>query len=149
MKRLHLRSSRRRGIAAVEFALTVGVLLSILLGIVELSLLMSRLYTVSRVARDACRIGSGVLEGQDPTGDEIREVAEQAARDSLRMAGIVCDPPPNSNCTVTTSWTEVDDWMMLRVNVAVDHEPFTGLLPMLPDQTRASFAAFTQQQIYE
>ena len=136
----------RRGNAAVEFALTLVVLLAVLLGIVELSLLMSRTYKVSRAARDACRIGSGVIEGVNPTGDQIEQAAEEHAAFVLDAAGIDC----GGACSITGDWYEnPDGWMVLRVRVDVPYEAFTGLLPMLPPYTRGEFTMLTQQQNFD
>ncbi len=136
----------RRGIAAVEFALTVGVLLAVLLGIVELSMLMARQYVVSRAARDACRVGSGVLEGANPTGDQITAAADAHAKFALDSAGVPCTA---DNCTVTSTWYDSDGWYVLKVVVAVDYKPLTGQLPMIPNETRSQFIMLTQQQIWQ
>lgn len=134
----------RRASAAVEFTLTVVILLAVFLGIVELSLLMSRTYKVSRAARDACRTASGVIEGVDPTGDEIEAVAVDHARFVLDAAGITCA----EGCEVQAEWFERDGWMMVRVVVDVPYDPFTSLLPVLPLTTHGEFTMLTQQQIF-
>lgn len=149
-----LRSARqaraRRGVAAVEFALTIGVLLSVLLGVVELSLLMSRLYLVSRAARDAARIGSGVTDVADPEGEiEAAAIAHAAFVLNEAENNICGDPfsPGSSVCTITADWRQdTTGWWILTVDVGVDYDSFTGLLPMLPDQTATSFTMLTQQQ---
>ncbi len=145
--RTHTLRRRRGGVAAIEFALTLPVMLLVLMGIVELSLLQSRMYTISRAARDACRIGSGVIEGVDPTGDDIEAAAVDHAQFVLDTAGIDC----GGGCTLTADWFEDADtgWMFLRVFVGVPYEPFTGLLPQLADATRSEFVMLTQQQAVE
>lgn len=133
---------RRSGVAAIEFALTLPFLFAVLLGIVELSLLQSRTYVVSRAARDACRIGSGVLEGPDATGDQIEAAAIDHAKFVLETANIDC----SSGCEFDAEWKEVDGWMMLDMKVGVPYEPFTGFLPMIPGVVRSEFRMLTQQQ---
>ncbi len=135
----------RHGASAVEFALTLPILLLVVMGIVELSLLMHRSYTVTRVARDSCRVGSGVLEGVEPTGDLIETSAEEHATFALEAADIDC----GAGCDVEATWYEADGWMMLWVDVDVPYDPFTGMLPMLPDTTHGGFVMLTQQQIFE
>ncbi|NOY28445.1 MAG: pilus assembly protein [Oligoflexia bacterium] len=134
----------RRGIAAIEFAFTLPFMLTILMGIVELSLLQTRMYLISRAARDACRIGSGVIEGADADGTEIKAVAVAQAREVLNNADVDC----NSGCDISATWFPQGDWMVLRVDVGVPYQPFTGLLPMIPDMTRGNFVMLTQQQLY-
>ena len=136
--------SRRHGSAAVEFALTLPVLLLVVIGVIELSLLMHRSYATTRVARDACRIGSGVLEGVDPTGEFIELAAEDHATFALEAAGIDC----GAGCDIDATWYESEGWMLLRVDVDVPYQSFTRLLPMLPDTTHGGFVMLTQQQIF-
>ena len=135
---------RKRGAAAVEFALTLPFLLMVVMGIIELSLLMHRAHMVTRVARDACRIGSGVIEGVDPTGDDIEAAAIDHAEFALETLGVDC----GSGCEVDAEWYEDDGWMLLRVHVDVPYEPFTGLMPMLPESTHCGFVMLTQQQVF-
>ncbi len=137
-------SRRRRGAAAVEFALTLPFLLLVVMGIIELSLLMHRAHQITRVARDACRIGSGVLEGVAPTGDEIEAAAIDHAEFALETLGVDC----GAGCTIDATWYEDEGWMLLRVEVDVPYDPFTGLLPFLPDSTHCGFVMLTQQQIF-
>lgn len=149
--RKRARASRdRRGVAAIEFALTIGVLLAVLLGIVELSLLMSRLYVVSRAARDAARVGAGVTDVADPEGEIEATAVEHAAFVLNSAENNICgDPydPASSICTITADWgQDSSGWYLLTVDVAVDYESFTNLLPGLPDQTETTFTMLTQQQ---
>jgi hypothetical protein len=129
----------------VEFALTLPVMLLVVMGIVELSLLMHRVHQVTRAARDACRLGAGVLEGTDPTGDEIELAAEDQALAILAAQAVDC----GGGCDVDATWFENDGWMLLRVDIEVPYDPFSGLLPMLPESTRGSFTMLTQQQVFE
>lgn len=138
-------TGRRRGASVVEFALTLPVMLLVVMGIVELSLLMHRVHMVTRAARDACRLGSGVIEGTAPTGDVIEAAAEAQALDILAAQAVDC----GGGCDVDATWFENDGWMLLRVDLQVPYEPFSGLLPMLPDSTRGTFTMLTQQQVVE
>lgn len=133
----------RRGVAAIEFALTLPFMLAITLGIVELSILQTRMYLISRAARDACRIGSGVIEGYGANGDQIEAAAIAHARDVLANGGVGCG---SSGCDITAEWFEDSGWKMLRVNVGVPYQPFTGVLPMIPTITTGTFVMVTQQQ---
>lgn len=143
MRRSH--RTARRGVAAIEFALTLPFMLLILMGIVELSLLQSRMYVISRAARDACRIGSGVLEGPDPDGDDIKAAAIAHAQEVLANASVDC----GGGCDVSAVWYDEGGWMMLKVQVGVPYTPYTGLLPMIPNITRGEFTMLTQQQLFD
>lgn len=140
MKRL---SRNRRGVAAIEFALTLPFLLLVIMGIVELSILQTRMYLITRAARDACRIGSGVIEGVDADGTQITAAANLHAQEVLTNGGVTCG---SAGCDINSVWYEADGWMMLRVEVGVPYAPFTGLMPMIPDVTRGQFVMLTQQQ---
>ena len=137
---------RRRGVGALEFALTMPSLLLVILGIVELSLLMHRHDVVTRCARRAARMASGVLEGVEPTGDEVEEAAVDHATFALDAAGVSC----GAGCMVDAEWFEDDEgWWMVAVDVEVPYQPFTQLFPILPDATRGHFVMLTQQQVFE
>jgi len=129
----------------VEFALTLPFLLFVVMGIIELSLLMHRAHQITRIARDSCRIGSGVLEGVEPTGDEIEAAAIEHAEFALQTLEVDC----GSGCDVEATWYESEGWMLLRVEVDVPYEPYTNMLPFLPDSTHCGFVMLTQQQIFE
>lgn len=136
---------RRDGTAAVEFALTLPILILLFAGVVELCLLMHRVQLLSRVARDACRIGSGVIEGADPTGDEIEATATEHALAVLEQQNIPCD----AGCRVAAEWLRRGDWMMLQVEVEVPYQPVTGFLPSIAPSTSGSFVMLTQQQVQD
>jgi|JI10StandDraft_1071094.scaffolds.fasta_scaffold360308_1 hypothetical protein len=133
----------RRGAGAVEFALTLPFLMFLTMGIIELSMLMHRNYIVSRAARDAARIASGVMEGANPNGNLIEAAAEEQAGFVLQAAGIDCD---DLDCEIIAEWIELDDWMMVQVTVGVPYTPFTELFPLVPEMTARSFTMLTQQQ---
>ena len=139
-----IRRPLRHGASVIEFTLILTPMLLVVLGIVELSLLMHRVHLVARAARDACRIGSGVLEGPEPTGDLIEEAAEEHALSVLDAQDVDC----TAGCDVAATWYEQDGWMLLRVQIEVPYEPFSGMLPMIPEDTRGSFVMLTQQQVF-
>jgi hypothetical protein len=113
------------------------------MGIIELSLLMHRNYIVSRAARDACRIASGVMEGVNPNGNLIEQAAQEHAAFVLDAAGIDCTL---LDCEIVAEWIEIDEWMMIQLDVGVPYTPFTTLFPLVPDVTRRTFTMLTQQQ---
>lgn len=138
-----MRRSSRRGVGALEFAFTLPILLLVMLGIVEMSLLMHRMHVVTRAARDGCRTGAGVFEGPNPTGDLISAAAVEQSLLSLQAAGVDCNAV---TCDVDTLWFERDGWWLLRVDVGVSYAPLTGWLDLVPQMTRSDFVMLTRQQ---
>ena len=131
--------------AALEFALTMPILLLVLVGIVELSLLMHRVNVVSRVARDASRVGSMVIEGMNPTGDQTEAAAIAHARFALQAAGVDC----TGGCEVQAEWFELEEWHLLRVAIDAPYDPVMGAFPLVPDSVHGAFVSMTQQQMVE
>jgi hypothetical protein len=136
------RQSSRRGIAAVEFALTLPVFLVALTGVVELSHFISQFHHVQRAARDAARIGSITLEGQNPDGELIKQNAAQHAIDVLEAAGKPCE----EGCVVASDWYKDGDWYFVTVTVAYPYEPLTWMFGELAEQSVAQFTMMTQEQ---
>lgn len=135
--------SARRGVAAIEFGLTLPFLLFVVLGVVELGALMHRAHVMSRVALDACRTASSVIEGIEPTGDQIEDAAIVEARFALQAAGVDCQ----GQCMVTADWHRVNSkWMMLTVTVDAPYNAVSGYLPMIPRMSHGAFTMVTQQQ---
>lgn len=137
---------RRRGAGALEFALTLPVLLIVSFGLAELGMLIHQLQIVSRVTRDGARIGAGVIEGVDATGDLITASAEQATLRGLANAGVDCDV---LNCTIEAEWFEQNGWMMLEVSTSIPYQTLTLTMPFIPDRVEQDFVVLTQQQIID
>ncbi len=139
------RFSSRKGAAALEAALVLPVLLLLFAGILDLSNYISTYHRVNRVARDAARVGSVVIEGDEPTGDGIREAAESHAELALDAAGLAC----LTGCTIETEW-EIDaasGYAFVVVGVEYPYDGLTGLIPLLTDiGITTQFAMVTQQQ---
>jgi hypothetical protein len=134
----------RRGAGALGFALTMPILLAVAFAIAEMGLFLHDSQIVSRAARDAGRIGSGVIEGLDADGSEIEAAAERHALFVLRASGIDCDAVL---CEAEADWFLDDEgWMMLEVRVEVPYEPLTNLLPWLPTTLAQDFITLTRQQ---
>ena len=135
----------RKGAAALEAALVLPVLLLLFAGILDLSNYISTYHRINRVARDAARVGSVVIEGDEPTGDDICEAAESHAELALDAAGLACA----AGCTIDTEW-EVDagsGYAFVVVGVEYPYDGLTGLIPLLTDiGITTQFAMVTQQQ---
>lgn len=134
-----------RGAAALEAALVLPVLLLLFAGILDLSNYISTYHRVNRVARDAARVGSVTIEGDEPTGELIKSEAEAHANLALDAAGLPCD----GGCNIETEW-EVDansQYAFVTVAIEYPYPGLTGLIPLLTDIGIAThFAMVTQQQ---
>lgn len=136
--------THRRGVAALEFALTFPVFLAIIGGIVELGMFVSFHHIIARAARDGARVGSVTIEGADPTGSLIEAEAVEQAEFVLETMGHPCEDP----CTVEADWHAGEDgYQYVTVTVLFPYQGVTGLLPYLNDVlSEADFTMLTQQQ---
>lgn len=130
----------RRGSSALEFALTLPVVMIVLTGILEYGWYLFQLANVVHALRDGTRIGVTVpLE--DPTPPIER--AESHARAVMNGLGVPCDD--GDGCNVTAVITPGDDFDVLNLSIEVDYTPIVGLLPA-PSQLRGSFTMMMQEQ---
>ena len=134
----------RRGAAAVEFALTLPVLLILIAGIVELGMFVSFHHVIGRAVREGARVGSTTIEGDSPTGDIIEAEAIAQTEFVLATLGYPC----TGNCDVDAEWhVRADNYRYLTVSVEFPYDSVTGLLAFLDDiLAEASFTMLTQQQ---
>lgn len=140
----------RRGASAVEFALSLPILITVLMGVIALSSYISQLHAVTRAARDGARVGSVTLEGISATGDDIEYASEVQARAVLDSTGYLCGGDPsidtddNPDCVVTAKWYYDDPFYY--VTVWVSYPLDVGNYPGFPDNVTSQFTMMTQQQ---
>ncbi|MDP2310075.1 MAG: pilus assembly protein [Pseudomonadota bacterium] len=135
-------SIRRRGSAALEFALCLPIFVLIVAAIADLSTFVAVVQLASRAARDGARVGSTVIEGATPNGDLIEAEAIEHVELLLAEAGRPC----GAGCTVQAEWLDIEGRMFVRVRVEYPYEPLVGLSTFLSDNVRAEFTMMTQQQ---
>lgn len=80
MKKLNLRNPNRRGVAAVELALTLPILFLFVFATYELGRANMMMHTVEAACYESCRVG--IIPGA------LTEESEAAARSVLATAGI-------------------------------------------------------------
>src|SRR5688500_15034384 len=102
--------SRRRGVAAVEAAVTLPVLITLLLGVWEVGRMLQINATLTNAGREAARMAAGgVFNGQPVTVAMI----EQQVKDYLTAAGFPAAAADGTIVTVTnlsgSSWTDPCD----------------------------------------
>ena len=121
----------RRGGAAVEFALTLPVLLLVFAGIVDLSTYVHARHDVQRAAREGARLAAAT---RDPDGTGAAEAAGSAhALAVLDAVGTPC----GSGCTAEAERLRADGWGMVRVRVTAPWTAPVGLVPGLADSVSA------------
>lgn len=131
---------RRRGSSALEFALTLPIIIAVLAGILEYGWYLFQLSNVVHALRDGTRIGVTVPSA-DETGSEAR--AEAHARAVMDGLGVPCTD--GGGCVVNATIEPAGDISTLRMSIEVDYTPIVGLLPT-PSQLRGSFTMMMQQQ---
>lgn len=134
--------SGRRGAAALEFALCLPAFVLVMAAIIDLSTYLSVVQIASRAARDGARVGSTVIEGDSPTGDEIEAAAVEQAVLLLDESGHLCA----AGCDVTANWIDIEGVDYVRVDITYPYEPLVGLSTFLSDSVTTQFTMMTQQQ---
>jgi Flp pilus assembly protein TadG len=155
-----MRSARRRGATAIEFALWMPVMLLMFAGIVDVSLYLNGMHQVVRAARDGARVTASTTLANvaDPSSStsidsELQTVCYNHALNVLNDSGRTC----GTGCTITCSWftdnTTATSSMFSRPEViaATVKVPYTSvfnLLPVLGSQKMTStFTMITQIQV--
>lgn len=136
----------RRGSAAVEFGVTLPLLMLIVMGIIELGSYMNAAYLVNRSVRDGCRMGAMVLEGPEPTGEILEAAALEQVRQSLAAGGLDCQ---FIDCQLDAEWFEDhDEWWRLRVQASAPVPGFVSsyVFATSPFYATGEFVMLTRQQ---
>lgn len=108
--------SRRRGASAVELALILPVLLSLLFGIIDWSLYMYEGMNVSVVANRGVRLAAG---NEDPTAVALASMCE-----ALLTHRMACE-----DGTVNAVVLDLPSGSVLEVTLSLPFDPAIGLIP--------------------
>jgi Flp pilus assembly protein TadG len=128
-------AGRRRGAAAVEFALVLPVLLAILTGILEYGWLFLQQSNLSAAVREGARVGSMTMQADGPGA--AAETRIRAAMTALNL--------PGAAATVTTSQAGSTPSEILNVAVTMPYTPLIGLVPT-PTQLAARMSMLLEDQ---
>lgn len=139
---MNTRNGKRTGAAMMEFALILPVLMMVFLGTFDLAMYLSGVNTATRIARDAARVGSAVIEGADPDGSQIEQAAEDHAVEMLERIDHPCATTNDCDSYLEANWVDVDGRMFVQILIDLPHD---GIF-MAPDTLSASFSMMTQQQ---
>lgn len=111
----------RRGIAAVEFALILPVILGLSIATLEFGWYFSRLSQVAALTRDAARYGANAS-----TSAEAMVDAQVAAQALLRDLGYDC---AERGCNIRATLINAAGQPMVELRVDVEYIQLTGALP--------------------
>lgn len=112
---------RRRGAAAVEFALTAPLLLLILSAVLDYGWYLSRMAAVLQSVREGARIGSRTDQAEGPEAAAV--VSTEA---TLVSMGVPCE---TVNCDVTATMGVLADMDTITVEAEVEYLPLMGMVP--------------------
>jgi Flp pilus assembly protein TadG len=134
---------RRRGNAAIEFALATPLVLMVLAGIVDGGLFLISRHAASRAARDGARVGAITTETPPADGSEIVANALAAAKASLVAAGYT-----DAQCDVAAKWwADTDGRSWLTVRVTIEHSSIFGTYSAFSADIQNQFIIYTQEQV--
>ena len=120
------RRRRERGQSLVELALTLPVLLTLLIGLVEVGNALNAYMTVVDAGRDAARLGS-----KNAVSDA--EIKNLVVMDMDRLPNLV---NPDEDITVERNVPSMPGRSTLRVKVCYNHSLILGVPLVTPDPLR-------------
>ena len=126
----------RRGAAAVEFALTLPVVLVIATAILDYSWFLNRSADVLTAVREGTRHGATIEQDDDPGAEAVTHT--EAA---LNGYGFTC----SGSCSVNAFVGEVDGMATVSVQATVPYEPIVGLVPT-PENMGATLVMALEDQ---
>lgn len=136
------RSRKRRGAAAVEFAVVAPVLFLMIFGLIEFGRMIMVQQALTNAAREGCRTATLVTT---TTPNE----AEEAARTYLQ--GVVGAPATTPDVTVSispNSFTDIEPGDPITVSVAVDMKDVAmsgGLIPFASGRSLVGTATLKRE----
>ena len=144
------RGFKRRGMATVEFALVVPVLLALLMGIIEFGLLVRNNLTLANAAREGARSGSlGAKKSQVET--RVTSAAAPLDLTAAKGGSIIIEQSLNNGTTYTGVAADLVDAnaapqnALFRVTAIHRHQALTGFFPFINNRIIRSSATFRRE----
>ncbi|MCB9758330.1 MAG: pilus assembly protein [Alphaproteobacteria bacterium] len=135
------RRFNRRGASAIEFGLTLPVLLIICSAVIEYGMVFFQQSALIGAARDGTRYGATVDTDDDPEGE-----AEDRAREVLTGYGLDCSNALTCDVTAELDFDGTNNFWFLRVSIERVYEPVLDLLPT-PNYVRAEMVMLIEDQV--
>jgi Flp pilus assembly protein TadG len=142
----HRTRHRERGQALIEFALTAPILLTLLLGLIEVGNGLNSYIKVVSAARDSARLGAQTCTGVTTTCDaSLRNLVSLEAA-SLRgneswVSTDICAATTAGVCISHFNNSSSASTNAVKVRVCYDHPLLIGLPGVLPSQLRMCSAS--------
>ena len=143
---------RRRGSNAIEFGLTLPVLIVAAGGVFDYGTYTYQQNAMVHAVRDAVRIGITGDPNLDPTDDLYPvKLANTRLKEVLSGMGIDCEDDtglPGYNCSIETRIVPANSgaFHLLQTTVSLDFVPPVGLTPV-PDQVVVRYTMALTQEI--
>jgi Flp pilus assembly protein TadG len=140
------RRPRERGQALIEFALTAPILLTLLLGLIEIGNGLNSYIKIVSVARDSARLGAQTCTGVTTTCDSSLRSLVSTEAASLRgneswVSTNICSTTGQGVCITHFNDSTSSSTNAVRVRVCYDHPLLIGLPGVLPSQLRMCSAS--------
>jgi Flp pilus assembly protein TadG len=140
------RRHRERGQALIEFALTAPILLTLLLGTIEIGNGLNSYIKVISVARDAARLGAQTCSGVTTTCDSSLQGLVTSEAGSLRgneswVSNNICSTNTAGVCISHFNNASSSNTNAVKVKVCYDHPLLVGLPNVIPNPIRMCSAA--------
>ena len=130
------RRRARSGAAAVEFALTLPVVIVVATAILDYSWFLNRSADVLTAVREGTRHGTTIDQADDPA-------AEAATRTETALSdyGFTC----SGSCSINAVVGDLDGMSTITVQATVPYEPIVGLVPT-PENMGATLVMALEDQ---
>ena len=128
---------RSRGAAAVEFALILPVLLTVVFGLMEYGWIFYQQFNLASAVRNGLRQGVTVSQTASP---DPRTVAQQKATADLGTMGI-----PSSAVTVTATYAGASPTKTMTLTASMTYKKLIGFVPT-PAQLRYGMTMMLELQ---
>lgn len=141
--------NHRKGASAIEFALWLPVMMTILSGSLDVGWCLWSKQLAVNAAREGARASSRVTrdltQNLPPDADDIETTGETQARNVLIAQGTGC----GTDCIVTATWftDTISGFEFVTVSVEYPFDPLIGFIPALFDTIHADFTAMTLNQV--
>ncbi len=129
----------RRGASAVEFALTLPLLIGLISAILDYGWYLTQAANVTSAVREGTRYAATVNQDDGVTATAI-DTTEQA----LTALGVPCQG--GSGCSVDANLGEVSGIESLTVRAQVSFQPLVGIVPTPAHLTAALTMALQDQR---